>query len=126
MTTVPHHPAPDPAAGRLDLHARQLHAGALAHVSTPTLARLREARRAATAASSTTPARWRSPWLAGGAMAAALALAVVLRPEPATPPDAGTGATVAATGEEPAGTLQEDPVFYLWLASADAPALALE
>ena len=114
--------APDP----LDLHARQLHAGAVLNVSAPTLARLRQARHSASAQANAAPTRWRAPWLTGGAVAAALALALVLRPEP----PATTAATVAAANpastQEPAGTLQEDPAFYLWLASADAPALALE
>jgi hypothetical protein len=91
--------APDP----LDLRARQLHASALAHTSPATLARLRQARQAAREAGHS-----RRPWFAaGGILAAALA------------------ASLAAAGDA-AAPLQEDPGFYLWLASADVPALALE
>ena len=115
--------APDP----IDRRARQLHAESLAHVSPEVLARLRRARREATSAAAARPA-WRLPsWLAGGAVAAALVLAVVLRPEPAPnlPHPAAASTSVAAL-DELAGPLQEDPGFYLWLASADVPALALE
>ncbi len=109
--------APEP----IDLRARALHATALAHLSPQVLARLRQARHAA--AASPRHSRRVPGWLAGsGALAAALAVAVVLWPRHA-PPDAP--ATVAATLEV-AAPLQEDPGFYLWLASADAPLLALE
>jgi hypothetical protein len=111
--------APDPA----DLHARQLHLQALANTSPPTLARLRQARHAATAAHE----RPRRPWLAGGALAAVLALAVVVLPrDPASAPAVVAGTVAAAAPGEPVVPLQEDPDFYLWLGSADASALAME
>lgn len=114
--------APDP----FDRRARQLHAESLAHVSPDVLARLRRARREAAAASSTARSRRLPSWLAGGAVAAAVVLAVALRPQPAPlPPDAGSATTVAVA-DELAGPLQEDPGFYLWLASADVASLALE
>jgi hypothetical protein len=116
------------APDSLDRRARQLHAEALAHVSPEVRARLRRARHEAISAGTERPS-WRLPsWLAGGAMAAALVLAVVLRPDPAPPqPDALPAAGVAAaTLEDPAVHLEEDPGFYLWLASADVTALALE
>lgn len=111
--------APDP----LDLRAKALHASALANVSAPVLARLRQARHAA--ASAPVHAAPRLPaWLAGGgALAAALVLAIVLWPQPAPP---GTTPAAALATTEVAAPLQEDPGFYLWLASADAPLLALE
>ncbi|KAF1691027.1 hypothetical protein [Pseudoxanthomonas koreensis] len=130
-----------------DRNARQLHAAALAPTSPRTLARLREARREAAAAD----ARPRRPalatWLAGGAVAAALGLAVVLgpglptsAPAPGTPApmtasvpagpgaaDAGADAAfAAAAGADLTGPLQEDPGFYVWLDSVDANALAME
>jgi hypothetical protein len=116
--------APDPA----DLHARQLHVQALANTSPRTLARLRDARRAATAVG--IPSRRASsarPWLAGGALAAVLALAVVVLPrDPASAPVVASGTVAATAPAEPVVPLQEDPGFYLWLASADATALAME
>jgi hypothetical protein len=116
--------APDPA----DLHARQLHLQALAHTSPSTLARLRHARQAATAAN--VPSRRASsarPWLAGGALAAVLALAVVVLPrDPASAPAVAAATVATAASGEPVVPLQEDPGFYLWLASADATALAME
>jgi len=115
----------DPA---FDRQARQLHAAALAQTSPRTLARLRDARRAATSA---TPRRLPglAPWLAGGGVAAALALAVLLHPglfttTPAT--GAATAAAATASYGDPVEPLQEDPGFYLWLGSADATALAME
>jgi len=115
-----------------DAQARQLHAAAVAHVSRPALARLRDARRGASV-------RRRSmlaPWLAGGAVAATLALAVVLQPGHSPLPATGTpdapvvAATTpvhaSATAADPAEPLQEDPGFYVWLDSIDATALAME
>lgn len=136
MTTAPDI---DPRDGR----ARQLHAAALAHTSPRTLARLREARHAAAAAQAIPRRPSLAPWLAGGAAAAALGLAVVLLPGlPTSAPVPGTpGATTAsvpadgpvadavftaAAGADFAGPLQEDPGFYVWLDSADANALAME
>lgn len=112
-----------------DRLARQLHAAALAHTSAPTLARLRQARHAASAGPRR---RLFAPWLAGGAVAAAVALAVMLlpgtQPGPAGVPQvAGAPAAQdAATTADPAQSLQEDPGFYVWLDSVDATALAME
>lgn len=115
--------APEP----IDRRARQLHAEALAHVSPEVRARLRRARQEAMAAGTARP-WWRlPPWLAGGAVAAALVVAVALRPDPGLPaPEAGNAGPAMATVVDPAATLEEDPGFYLWLASADVTALALE
>lgn len=123
-----------------DRNARQLHAAALAHTSPRTLARLREARREAAAAHAPRQRPALAPWLAGGALAAALGLAVVLQPglfapAPGTPAaatasvpsDPGADAAfAAAAGTDFAGPLQEDPGFYVWLDSVDANALAME
>ncbi|KAF1699876.1 hypothetical protein [Pseudoxanthomonas suwonensis] len=118
MTTAP---------DSLDRRARQLHAEALAHVSPEVRARLRRARQEAASARDARP-WWRLPsWLAGGAVAAALVVAVTLHQPPApVQPDSATTAFAAAAFEDPAYPLQEDPGFYLWLASADVTALALE
>lgn len=129
MTTIPDPDRHSP----LDRQARQLHAEALARVSPRTLARLRDARRAAAA---TDGARRRpafAPWLAGAALAASLALAAILlpggqapAPGPAATPAATVAAMPAAATPVPVEPLQEDPGFYLWLESADATALAME
>lgn len=124
MTTAPDPIDFDP----IDSRARQLHAAALAHTSAPTLARLRQARRAAADAAPRRRPLF-APWLAGGAVAAAVALAVLLHPGVPTPDaPAVTGAPdrLAAATADPAEPLQEDPGFYLWLDSADAVALAME
>ena len=135
MTTAPQSRNPHP----VDACARRAHDGALAQLSPDTLARLREARREATAhASPRRPAL--APWLAGGALASALVLAVVMHPGLLAPlPAAGTttatvpvdgtaadAAFAAAADPDVAGPLQEDPGFYVWLESVDANALAME
>ena len=75
-----------------------------------------------------------APWLAGGAVAATLALAVVLRPGGA-PPTAAPATVAAAAPDatglplveaDPADVLQEDPGFYVWLGSLDTHAIAME
>ena len=83
MTTIPDNDNPT----SLDARARRLHADALATVSPRTLARLRDARRNATTPA---PSRTRAPlgpWLAGGALAAGLALAVLMLPGVMPAPD---------------------------------------
>jgi len=119
--------APDP----LDHRARQLHAESLGHLSPQVLARLRRARHEAAAAANAAPRRryGLAPWLAGGSVAAALAVAVLLQPglPTTTPgPDNATPAAATFAYEDPVQPLQEDPGFYLWLGSADATALAME
>ena len=130
MTTIP---TPD-GHPSLDPQARQLHALALARVSPHTRARLRDGRHAATAAGVPRQRRAFASWLAGGALAASLALAAVLRPDspPATPApavvaDATGGASAReAVADDPAAPLQDDPGFYVWLGSLDSNAIAME
>lgn len=131
MTTVPG-PLESHDTHAVDRHALQLHDAALMQLSPDTLARLRRGRQAATAAA---PRRRPLPssWLAGGAMAAALGLAVVLLPGTPAPPgpgpvaDAATATPdLAAAEADPAETLQDDPGFYVWLGSLDSNALAME
>lgn len=121
MTTAP---------DSLDQRARKLHAESLAHLSPEVLARLRRARHEATAAGATPRRRYGlAPWLAGGSVAAALALAVLLRPGLLTTMPGTDTAAPAATivaYDDPVAPLQEDPGFYLWLGSVDATALAME
>ena len=132
MTTIPtpdEYPCPS-----LDPLARQLHALALAQVAPHTLARLRDGRHAARAAGTPRHRPAFASWLAGGALAASLALAVVLRP--GSPPAAPAPARVAdatltapaseAVADDPAAPLQDDPGFYVWLGSLDSNAIAME
>lgn len=115
----------------IDRDARQLYQAAVANVSPATLARLRQARRDATSAA---PRRrpLLASWLAGGAVAATLAVAVMLRPGtpvPGTPgsyADAGETAADFVAEADPAVALENDPGFYLWLDSVDPTALAME
>ncbi|MGX5730697.1 hypothetical protein ACWKWK_09195 [Pseudoxanthomonas beigongshangi] len=109
-----------------DARARQAHAAALAQVSPQVLARLRMARRQAAPAS---PRRaW--PWLAATAFSGMLAVLIGLQWLPSTrAPVADPPAMAAGTAETtlPANTLlDENPDLYLWLASSDAPPLAME
>ena len=130
MTTASESRYPHP----LDACARRAHDGALAQLSPDTLARLRRARQAATSGAAEPRRRpLLAPWLAGGAMAATLALAVVLRPggDPPTATPTTVAAAPDATGlplveADPADVLQEDPGFYVWLGSLDAHAIAME
>nr|WP_298149982.1 hypothetical protein [uncultured Pseudoxanthomonas sp.] len=121
--------------GGFDAQARNLHRASLAQMSPQTLARLRaarhEARRAAPASGGARP--WR--WITATAFSAVLAVGVGLQFLPQAPtassPGATTPAPLAATDggaldETAAGTLEEDPDLYLWLASADAQPLAME
>ena len=124
-----------------DQRARMLHRHALAGVSPKVLARLREARHAATAPTPGHSALMRRPlgWLlAGGGVAAAMALMLALQlqptaPEPATSPrlanvvqqptdPAERASDHAALDSEIEGmlaALDENPDLYLWLAAND-------
>jgi hypothetical protein len=107
----------------LDRRARTLHAQSLAHLSAATRLRLR------VAAHRPAP---RTGWRLAVPLAAACAIGVLalglqrLRaPEPAPPPDIEAAAAIGFV--EPAyAPLDESPDLYLWLASADAAAFALE
>ena len=90
-----------------------------------------EAQRAAPASGDARP--WR--WLTATAFTAVLAVGVGLQflPQAPTPSSPGvtTPAPLASTDgetldETAAGTLEEDPDLYLWLASAEAQPLAME
>jgi hypothetical protein len=109
-----------------DRRARALHEQSLQALSPCVRAQLHNRLQAAVAAAP----RPRHVHRWGMATAAALALVVGFGvtwngiDEPATS-DGPDLATVAAPGaSEPLATLEQDPDFYLWLASADAVALA--
>lgn len=132
----------DDSQDRFDQQARQWHAASLKELSPPTLARLRAARHAAQ--TETRPARGLhgyGRWLAATAFTAVLAVGVGVRllpwgesplpgEMPAAAPIAGSGDAgsneYGAANYGSANVLDEDPDLYLWLASADAPPLAME
>ena len=101
MTTAPQSRNPHP----VDACARRAHEGALAQLSPDTLARLRRARQAATASAAEPRRRpLLAPWLAGGAVAATLALAACRGPLPpasATPPEPAPAAPALSADPVP-------------------------
>lgn len=120
----------DPGHDRFDRAMRAVHADAVAQVSAATMAQLHRRRHAALAAK---PARTLG-WPLAAAFASVLAVAVGLgfglhTGGDTAPPAAGD--TLAA-GEADAGVetaldaLEQNPDFYVWLASGDADLLAME
>ena len=115
----PNHPQGDDE--RFDQAMRELHAQAVAQVSSPTRARLRAARHGAAA---TRESRRGYGWLLASGCAAvfALAIALQLQPRPTSRPDAPPLAVVSAAAYEAdtaVAALDENPDLYLWLASND-------
>jgi hypothetical protein len=118
----------------VDRQVRRLHQAALAQVSPQTLMRLRGARHEAGLQASSGPGRtWR--WLTATAFSAVLAVGIGLQWLSSTPAVPASTPVAAATPSEGdaladelgvAGTFDEDPDLYLWLASADAQSLAME
>lgn len=111
-----------------DRHARRAHAASLDALSPRVQAQLAQRRRAALAA---TPASGRGlpRWGWAGALAAVGALAIGLQlraPDPAPAGPAIATASTEALPADPGGVLAEDPDFYLWLASRESQALAME
>lgn len=118
-----------------DLDARRHYAGALGQLSPQVRVRLREARHAA--ATSAPPGHRLSWLLAGGAVAATLALMLAAQLRPATPEPGPTPRVArAAPAPGPAerasqraeidrelddmlAALDENPDLYLWLAAND-------
>ena len=118
--------------GELDRIARVLHTEAVAHVAPRTLAQLRARRtQAAPRPGPLARPRMLGLGLAGG-FAALFAVAVGLRMELPSPADDAApiadAATPAASDDllETYATLDEDPDFYLWLATTDVQPLAME
>lgn len=125
----------DPGAAadaHVDRVARALHAEAVAHVPARTLRQLR-APRADTASARGVRG---FGWMAAAACAAVFAVAIGLRQDPAASTSdqpAVIVATEAADGgqgndayADALASLDEDPGFYLWLASSDVQPLAME
>jgi hypothetical protein len=122
----------DDSQNRFDQQARQWHAAALKELSPATLARLRAARHAAqTQAPPVRGLHGYGRWIAATAFTAVLAVGIGVRllPLGESPLPSEMPAVPIASNNEynsAANVLDEDPDLYLWLASADAPPLAME
>ena len=111
---------------RFDAAMRQLHGTAVDRVSGRTLLQLQQRPHATPAPR---PASSRFGWPLAASFAAVLALMVglQLRHDPAPLPAApATANAVADSGDDIDIALDENPDLYLWLASNDAYALAME
>jgi hypothetical protein len=111
---------------RFDAAARQQHAIATTRLSARTQAQLQQRRRAALAAQSAgQPSRRHFGWPIAASFAAMLALAVGLQVRQQSAPSTAAP-VVADSGDNLDTVLDENPDFYVWLASSDANALAME
>lgn len=110
---------------RFDAAMRQLHGTATGRISGRTRLQLQQL---PLAASPARPASRRFGWPLAASFAAVLALMVglQLRHEPAPLPATTAVTAVADSGEDIDLALDENPDLYLWLASNDAYALAME
>lgn len=107
-----------------DARVRAAHDVAVARLSPKTQAQLVQRRRRALAAQGTPHARPALRWAVATLAVCAIAIGVFrpLRgPAPSAPPLASATASAA-----PAETIDDNPDFYVWLASSDANALASE
>jgi hypothetical protein len=109
---------------RFDAAMRQLHESAVDRVSGRTRLQLQQAPRMEPATSPARPHRFAWPLAASFAAVLALMVGMQLWNEPAPAPAAP--ATVADTDADIDAVLDENPDLYLWLASNDAYALAME
>ncbi|WP_051247308.1 hypothetical protein [Thermomonas fusca] len=114
------------ADARFDAAIRTRHATALAQLSPQVRAQLAQRRVAALRGERPGARRHRLRFaVAGFAALSALALGVRLYPQEA-PPGAAPASTQLANSTGGSLPLDEDPDFYAWLGSADAPRLAME
>lgn len=120
-----------PDNDRFDDALRQLHAHAVSRVSAGTSAELHRRRHAVLAQKSPHARRWFG-WPAAAALASVLGLAMALgfglQRDEAIPASAPVAAATDTPDEleDTYATLDENPDFYLWLASSDATLLAME
>lgn len=119
------------ADARFDAAVRARHATALAHLSPQVRAQLAQRRGAALRGQPPGPRQHRLRFaVAGFAALCALALGLRLYPQSqspqAVPATAAVPVTAAASNTGGSLPLDEDPDFYAWLGSADAPRLAME
>jgi hypothetical protein len=107
-----------------DARVRATHDVALARLSPQTQAQLAQRRRHALVARSTSRARPGLRWAVATLAVCAVAIGVfrpVHGPTPSAPPLASVEAPAP-----PAEAIDDNPDFYLWLASSDANSLASE
>jgi len=117
-------------ADAFDAAMRAQHAAALAHLSPRVRAQLAQRRNAALRGEARTRSAHPLRFAVAG-VAAVCALAVGLRlslPTSPTPASTASMPALAQATPPPGGSmpLDEDPDFYAWLGSADAPRLAME
>ena len=122
---------PDQGPDSFDQAARAAHADALAHVSAATMAQLHRRRHAALASTKARGWRWPLPAAAfASLLVVAVGLGFGLRMADEAPP-APTEPALAATAADPGietvlDDLDQNPDFYVWLASGDADLIAME
>ncbi|TWT21284.1 alanine:cation symporter family protein [Luteimonas marina] len=121
----------DPGNDRFDQAMRATHADALAHVSAATMAQLHRRRHAALSVRPARGLRWPLPAAAfASLLVVAVGLGFGLRMSGEAPPapvDPAIAAVAAGAGIEDAlDDLDQNPDFYVWLASGDADLLAME
>lgn len=116
---------------RFDDAMRRLHAQAVPQVSAGTMAELHRRCHAALAGEAR-PRRWFG-WPVAAAFASVLAVAIVLgiglqdaSHDPATTPAIASADAASADYDEAFDALDENPDFFVWLASSDATMLAME
>lgn len=112
---------------RFDAAMRALHQAAAANVSTQVRWKLRPAAQRSRADRTDRFGRWRVGTAFAGLATAVFALALgvsLWKPTEDTIP--ATGALAAASVDDGATVLEQDPDFYAWLASDDADLLAME
>lgn len=115
------------ADARFDAALRARHAAALAQLSPQVRAQLAQRRGAALRGQQPAPRQQRLRFaMAGFAVLCALALGVRLYPQGTPSPPAAAPSAQLASSTGGSLPLDEDPDFYAWLGSADAPRLAME
>lgn len=111
---------------RFDAAMRALHQDALTNVSTQVRWKLRPAVRARVGRTDRSGA-WRMGTALAGVAAAVFALALgVSLWKPFDDANPATNTLAAASVDDGAAVLEQDPDFYAWLASDDADLLAME
>jgi len=108
-----------------DTRARLAHAASLERLSPKAQAQLVQRRRRALAAQDAPHARPALRWAVATLAVCAVAIGL-LHPGRNPIPSASTLATTTAPAAAPADNIDDNPDFYLWLASSDAHSLASE